>query len=153
MLKIRLQRIGKRGQAYFKVIVTEHTRKPKGKYLELLGSYDPHKNELTVNSEKVKHWLGQGAKMSATVNNLLVGKNVIEGKKVKAWKPKKKKSSETSAEATPAKEALTAETKPETSEQKSEEPKEEKTVEPSAEVPKEEVKVEQQIDAPAPTAP
>lgn len=90
MLKIRLQRIGKRGQAYFKVIVTEHTRKPKGKYLELLGSYDPHKNEINVDGEKVKHWLSQGAKMSPTVNNLLVGKGVIEGEKVRVWKPKKK---------------------------------------------------------------
>ena len=90
MLKIRLQRIGKRGQAYFKVIVTEHTRKPKGKYLELLGSYDPHKNEVHVDAEKVKHWLSQGAKMSPTVNNLLIGRGVIEGEKVKAWKPKKK---------------------------------------------------------------
>ncbi len=90
MLKIRLQRIGKKGQAYFRVVVTEHTTKPKGKYLELLGSYDPHKNEIKVNSEKVKNWLAKGAKMSETVNNLLVGHNVIEGNKVKAWKPKKK---------------------------------------------------------------
>ncbi|MEK7506667.1 MAG: 30S ribosomal protein S16, partial [Patescibacteria group bacterium] len=73
MLKIRLQRIGKRGQAYFRVVVTEHTTKPQGKYLELLGSYDPHKKEINVDAEKVKHWLKQGAKMSETVNNLLVG--------------------------------------------------------------------------------
>ena len=90
MLKIRLQRIGKRGQAYFKVIVTEHTRKPKGKYLELLGSYDPHKNEMHVDAEKVKHWLSQGAKMSGTVNNLLVGRGIIAGERVTVWKPKKK---------------------------------------------------------------
>ena len=88
MLKIRLQRIGKRGQAYFRVVVTEHTKKPQGKYLELLGSYDPHKNQLTVDGEKVKHWLSQGAKMSETVNNLLVGRGVIEGEKVRVWKPK-----------------------------------------------------------------
>lgn len=91
MLKIRLQRTGKRGQAYFKVVVTEHTQKPKGKYLELLGSYDPHKNKITVDIEKVNYWISQGAHLSETANNLLVGKSVIEGEKVKAWKPKKKK--------------------------------------------------------------
>lgn len=91
MLKIRLQRIGKRGQAYFKVIITEHTTKPKGKYLELLGSYDPHKNELAVNAERVKYWLSHGAHISETVNNLLVDRKIIEGEKVKVWKPKKKK--------------------------------------------------------------
>lgn len=94
MLKIRLQRVGKRGQAYFRVVVTEHTQKPKGKYLELLGSYDPHKNEMNVDAEKIKYWLSKGAHMSDTVNNLLVGKNVIEGEKVQVWKPKKKPAAE-----------------------------------------------------------
>ncbi len=123
MLKIRLQRIGKRGQAYFKVVVTEHTRKPQGKYLELLGSYDPHKNEMHVDAEKVKHWLGQGAKMSETVNNLLVGRGVIEGEKVTVWKPKKKKGGEATA-ATEAKPSSTkeapVEAKPKTEETKKE---------------------------------
>lgn len=90
MLKIRLQRIGKRGQAYFRVVVTEHTTRPKGKYLELLGSYDPHKNEIKVKSDRVKHWLSQGAHMSDTVNNLLVDRKIIEGEKVQVWKAKKK---------------------------------------------------------------
>lgn len=89
MLKIRLQRTGKRGQAYFKVVVTEHTTKPQGKYLELLGSYDPHKNKMAVNGEKVKYWISQGAHLSETANNLLINTGVIEGDKVQVWKPKK----------------------------------------------------------------
>jgi small subunit ribosomal protein S16 len=95
MLKIRLQRTGKRGQAYFRVVVLEHTTKPKGKYLEFLGSYDPHKNEISVKADRVKYWLSMGAQLSETANNLLVGKGVIEGEKVKVWKPKKKKEKET----------------------------------------------------------
>lgn len=94
MLKIRLQRTGKRGQAYFRVVVLEHTTKPKGKYLEFLGSYDPHKNELSVKADRVKYWLSVGAHLSETANNLLVGKGMIEGEKVKVWKPKKKKEKE-----------------------------------------------------------
>lgn len=89
MLKIRLQRIGKRGQAYFRVVVMEHTKKPKGKYLEDLGAYDPHKNEISVDAERVKYWLSHGAQASPTVNNLLVDRGVIEGKKVQVWKAKK----------------------------------------------------------------
>jgi small subunit ribosomal protein S16 len=94
MLKIRLQRIGKRGQAYFRVVVLEHTTKPKGKYLEFLGSYDPHKNELKIDRERIKYWLSKGAKLSETVNNLLVERKIIEGEKVKVWKPKSKKKKE-----------------------------------------------------------
>lgn len=88
MLKIRLQRTGKRGQAYFRVVITEHTTKSKGKYLELLGSYDPHKNKISVDGERVKHWLSMGAHLSKTANNLLIGRGIIKGEKVKAWKPK-----------------------------------------------------------------
>ncbi|MBI2063230.1 MAG: 30S ribosomal protein S16 [Candidatus Yanofskybacteria bacterium] len=132
MLKIRLQRIGKRGQAYFKLIVTEHTQKPKGQYLELLGSYDPHKNEMNVDTEKVKHWLSQGAKMSETVNNLLVGKGVIQGEKVTVWKPKNKKG----GEATGA-----GETKPAST------PKQQVEMKPKTEEPKEEIKAEETAQA------
>mgnify|MGYP001559632600 FL=1 len=91
MLKIRLQRTGKRGQAYFKVVVTEHTVKPQGKYLELLGSYDPHKNKMTVDGEKVKHWISQGAHLSETANNLLISRGIIEGDKVQTWKAKSRR--------------------------------------------------------------
>lgn len=89
MLKIRLQRIGKKGQAYFRVVVLEHTSRPQGKYLELLGTYDPHLKKLQAQGERIKYWLGNGAQLSPTVNNLLINHKVIEGEKVKAWKPKK----------------------------------------------------------------
>ena len=90
MLKIRLQRIGKIGQAYFRVVVTEHTTKPQGKYLELLGSYDPHKKIAQIVGDRVQYWMKQGVQLSPTANNLLIKHAIIQGEKVKAWKPKKK---------------------------------------------------------------
>ncbi len=100
MLKIRLQRIGKKGHAYFKLVVLEHTTKAQGKYLELLGSYDPHKKDMVVKADRIKFWLSKGAQMSETANNLLVGRKIIEGEKVTVWKPKaKKKGEESSAKA------------------------------------------------------
>ncbi len=147
MLKIRLQRTGKRGQAYFRVVVLEHTTKPKGKYLEFLGSYDPHKNEISVKADRVKYWLSMGAQLSETANNLLVGKGVIEGEKVKVWKPKKKKEKEVSqAKAAPA---VTPAEKPQTEEPPAPE-------EPVLSLPKEKreesepAKAEEEV-APAPT--
>lgn len=101
MLKIRMQRIGKKGQAYFRMVVTEHTTKPKGRYLELLGSYDPHQNTLTAKADRVKHWMSKGAQLSPTANNLLVKNKLVDGlKQVTVWKPKKKKGGE--AELAPA---------------------------------------------------
>ena len=88
MLKIRLQRTGKRGQAYFRVVILEHTKKPKGEFLELLGSYDPHKKEFKVDMEKVNHWISRGAQVSPTVNNLLVNYKYWDKPKMVSWKPK-----------------------------------------------------------------
>lgn len=90
MLKIRLQRTGKRGQAYFRVVVLEHTKKPKGKFLELLGNYDPHKKKFNVNMERLNHRVSNGAQASPTVNNLLVNYKYWDKPKMPSWKPKKK---------------------------------------------------------------
>ncbi|OHB17428.1 MAG: 30S ribosomal protein S16 [Parcubacteria group bacterium RIFCSPLOWO2_01_FULL_40_65] len=101
MLKIRLMRIGKRGQAYFRVVVQEQRSKNKGKYLEDLGSWNPHKNDFQIKEERVKHWLSNGAKPTDTVHNFLVDKGIIEGPKVKKVRPKKKSGEEKPAEVAP----------------------------------------------------
>lgn len=88
MLMVRLQRIGKRGQAYFRVIVTEHTKKPKGEYLELLGTYNPHEKVLKVKKDRIEYWTSKGAQTSPTVNNLLVNYKIWDKPKVQSWKPK-----------------------------------------------------------------
>lgn len=89
MLNIRLARVGKKGHATFRVVVTEHTRPPKSGALAQLGWYDPHRNTLQVDAAKTKWYLAHGANTSPTVRNLLVEHQVIEGPKVVAWKPKK----------------------------------------------------------------
>ena len=113
MLKIRLSRIGKRGQAYFRVIVVEHTKKPKGEYLELLGTYNPHEKVLKVKKDRIEYWVSKGAQTSPTVNNLLVNYKIWDKPKVQSWKPKVKPKVETSAAAASvSKEEPKAETAP-----------------------------------------
>lgn len=80
---IRLQRVGRRNQSSFRVVVTESQRGPKsGDFIENVGSYNPHTNEVVLNEERIKHWISNGAQASDTVHNLLVGKKIIEGKKI-----------------------------------------------------------------------
>jgi len=82
MLMIRLQRVGRKNYAEFRVVVTEKTRAAKSSnYVELVGHYNPHDDSVTVNSERVLYWIQQGAQVSDTVHNLLVSQKVIEGKK------------------------------------------------------------------------
>lgn len=53
-----------------------------GRFAELLGSYDPRKSLEALKVERIKHWLAQGAGVTGTVNNLLIKKGIIRGKKI-----------------------------------------------------------------------
>jgi len=94
MLKIRLQRIGKKNDPSYRIALVEHTTSPHGKFIELLGSYSPILKEKKFNKERIEYWLTKGAQASPTVHNLLVDEKIIDKEKVKAWKPKKKISEE-----------------------------------------------------------
>lgn len=88
---LRLSRVGKKKYPTYKIVVQEKSRDPWGKTIEFLGTYNPHTKELKANKEKIEHWISVGAKMSATVNNLLVKNSIIGGKKRKAAKLNQKK--------------------------------------------------------------
>jgi len=89
MLKIRLQRVGKKNNASFRVVVIESQRGPKaGNVLEVLGFYDPKKDVIEIKGERVSHWFSVGAQASNTVHNLLIKEKIIEGKKINVL-PKK----------------------------------------------------------------
>lgn len=113
MLTIRLQRTGKKNHANFRVVLAEKTAHVSKRFIEVLGSYNPHKKDLNIkNPERVKHWIEQHVELSPTVHNLFVDKGVISGqKKVKAFSVPKKKE-EPKAEAAPATEAPATEEQP-----------------------------------------
>ncbi len=84
MLKIRLQRVGRKHEPSFRLVLTDSKNSTKsGKTLEILGNYDARKGEESnVKSDRVSYWMSKGAQVSATVHNLLVEKKIISGKKV-----------------------------------------------------------------------
>ena len=86
MLVIKLSQKGKKNKKMFRLIVSEKGRDPYGNVLENLGSYNPHSKELAVKADRVKYWLSKGSQMTATINNLLIEKKIIEGKKAVASK-------------------------------------------------------------------
>ena len=108
MLMIRFQRIGRTNDPAFRIVVIEKERAAKaGNIVELLGTYNPRSKALTLNEERVKHWISMGAQPTGSIHNLLVNKKVIEGKKVNVL-PKKtpiKKEEEAKATETPVVEA------------------------------------------------
>ncbi len=83
MLTIRLQRVGRKNDPSFRVILVESKRAAKtGNYQEMLGSYDPRTNRVDLKADRIKYWLSQGTTISDTMHNLLVSQKVIEGKKI-----------------------------------------------------------------------
>jgi len=83
MLKIRLQRIGRKNDPSFRAVLTDSKNSTKsGKFLEILGTYSPHGGMVKFKNDRIKYWLGHGAKLSETMHNFLVHEKVIEGKKV-----------------------------------------------------------------------
>lgn len=82
MLKIRLQRLGRKNDPHFKLIVTPEAYKPKThKFIEDLGFYDAKSGRRAFKAERVKYWLSMGAQTSPTVYNFLVTDGVLSGKK------------------------------------------------------------------------
>lgn len=115
MLKIRLQRVGKKHEPVFRVVVGKSQNGPKsGKFIEILGSYDPRdKNANTLNKDKVQAWISKGAQVSDTVHNLLVSANVIDKKKINALPKKTAPKKEVVAEEVKAPESPVVEAAPE----------------------------------------
>jgi len=102
MLTIRLIKTGRKNSSSFRVILIENTAAPQsGKFLEILGNYNPHNKEINFKEERIKYWLSQGVKTSETVHNLLVKKGLIEGPKIKRNIKKKKKKSSSGDEQKP----------------------------------------------------
>ena len=82
MLKIRLARIGKKKQPYYRIIISEQARDTYGRALEILGSYNPRTKKIELKNERVKYWLSVGAAVSPTMHNLLITNNIYSGEKV-----------------------------------------------------------------------
>lgn len=94
MLIIRLQRIGRRNDPSFRVVLVEHTFRPQGKYIEDLGAYNPKSKQKTFDKERILYWISKGAQLSPTMHNMLVDEKIIDKAKIKAWKPKKRAEAE-----------------------------------------------------------
>ena len=89
MLTIRLTRVGKKKDGSFRVIVVESKRKVQpGNYLEMVGSYDPRVDTVSLKADRIKYWMSMGATVSDTVHNLLVSQKIIDAKKINVL-PKK----------------------------------------------------------------
>lgn len=73
MVTIRLSRIGKKKRPFYRVVVIEKTRPRDGRFVEIVGTYDPLKKpaEVKLKADRIKYWLECGAQPSDTVRSFL----------------------------------------------------------------------------------
>ena len=72
-VRIRLTRIGRKKKPFYRVIVADHESPRDGKFLEIVGTYDPLQDPVavTLNTERINDWIGKGAEPSDTVRSLI----------------------------------------------------------------------------------
>jgi small subunit ribosomal protein S16 len=88
MLAIKLQRIGKKHQPSYRVVVAEKRSKMAAPPVEDLGAYDPRTKATTVKKERVLHWIKMGAQPTVTAHNLLVKQGTLTSAKIAVKMPK-----------------------------------------------------------------
>ena len=112
-LKIRLARGGAKKRPFYRIVVAEASAPRDGRYVERVGTYNPmvpkeHEQRMTLNSERITFWLGQGAKPTDRVHKMLAAAGLAEAPVIRD-QPKKsapgKKRAEREAEAASAAEA------------------------------------------------
>ena len=79
-VKIRLRRMGAKKAPFYRIVVADSRFPRDGRFIEEIGYYDPTKNPVTVSvdDEKVKSWIKNGAQPTDTVKRLLKSKGVIQ---------------------------------------------------------------------------
>ncbi|MDR1372798.1 MAG: 30S ribosomal protein S16 [Dysgonamonadaceae bacterium] len=77
--KIRLQRHGRKGYAFYHIVIADSRAPRDGKFIERIGTYNPNTNPATIdlNFDKALYWLQVGAQPTDTTRNILSGEGVL----------------------------------------------------------------------------
>ncbi len=80
LVAIRLARIGSKKRPYYRIVVIEKRRARNGRFLEVLGQYNPIVNpaQININGERALYWLSKGAEPSETVASILRKKEIVK---------------------------------------------------------------------------
>ena len=120
-LKIRLARGGAKKRPFYRIVIAEASAPRDGRYVERVGTYNPmvpkdHEQRLTLKSERITYWLGQGAQPTERVQKMLAGAGLAEApvireqpKKSAPGKKRAEREAEEAAAAADAAEAAAAE--------------------------------------------
>jgi small subunit ribosomal protein S16 len=72
-VRIRLTRFGRKKKPFYRIIVADSENKRDGKFLDIIGTYDPLQDPavININNDKLQEWMGRGALPTTTVKSLI----------------------------------------------------------------------------------
>lgn len=78
-VRIRLTRLGRKKKPFYRIIVADSENKRDGKFLDVVGTYDPLKDPavITIDNDKLQAWMGKGALPTTTVKSLIKKSSTI----------------------------------------------------------------------------
>lgn len=86
MLRIRLQRLGRKNRPFYRVSAVDQRTRRDGRVVEALGWYDPlagdPAKQVELNEERLKYWLSKGAQPTDTIRDMLAKRKLVN---VEAW--------------------------------------------------------------------
>lgn len=94
MVKIRLQRTGRKNRPFYRIQVLDERTRRDGAAIEQLGWYDPvardEAKQLNLNEERTKYWLSVGAQPSDTMRDILAKRNLVNREKWEAERTRRR---------------------------------------------------------------
>ncbi|UKS54191.1 30S ribosomal protein S16 [Mycoplasma feriruminatoris] len=78
MVKLRLKRIGKKQAPFYRIVAADSRINRNGQYIELVGTFNPLKDEVKIDKELTLKWLNNGAQPTDTVRSLLSKQGILK---------------------------------------------------------------------------
>lgn len=78
MVRIRLRRMGAKKAAFYRIVVANQQSPRDGRFIEIVGTYDPHGTKVTAKADRIAYWMGVGAQPSDSVVKVLRSAKVMD---------------------------------------------------------------------------
>jgi len=109
MVRIRMQRLGRRNRPFYRIAAAEQRTRRNGPVIEALGTYDPIEKDpakqFIINEERVKFWIAKGAQPSDTLRDAFAKRGLVDTaqwEKDRAFDRRKVEKKQAAAAAAPA---------------------------------------------------
>ncbi len=78
MVRIRLRRMGAKKNPFYRIVVADQQSPRDGRFIEIIGTYDPHGTKVEVKADRLAHWMNSGAQPSDSVLRVLRAANLTD---------------------------------------------------------------------------